>query len=609
MAVAPMMYSENFSPVGAGVDRGVVQSAVQDATASNQDAQARAFQEHLQKGLKGMQEVQAQLPPEVQSVVGDPAPFQATDEMRLQWYQGVNQAINKFNMAGSAAQGDQSAVDRLSLNDPKATQGQFNDVAERGKATELMANYDPKTKGNAVGRTVFANNGAPGALGPEDEIFANTAKQAEQAMTPFLPALEAEAQAAGVPLELAKALATTESRGDKNAKSLTGVKGMFQLTEDTAKELGVDRDDPLQNIKGGVQYLKKKLDKHGGDISRAMAAYNGGDDAVEKAFSKYGDSWQDHLEEFLKPIPYKKADGTKAVISPAQKAKEMREHASRTAKYNTAFGGADTLAGKSEEAASSKTTQEAALEFLKGGATPELAEKLSKLVGSSPTAFLKELTLAQRQLEEQGRNTRSGRNLEARREGLESKSDQALYDDLVKMEAPVVSQTLDDIDTILAPAGGLGGLETSLPGSDLWSRNVLPILKSKEAVNMSSLLQRLYSLELKRLSGVAVSDAEFKRYEKVFNSGGTNNPEEQMAALRAYVRAYKKQLSLAKSAYGKSWDRVAVAAGLDPDFLPSVPNAVGKNTPAKAPKVQDAGAESPANDAAAAAKKKYKLDY
>jgi hypothetical protein len=78
-----------------------------------------------------------------------------------------------------------------------------------------------------------------------------------------------------------------ESGGLKDpatAKSKAGAYGPMQLMAATAKELGVDRTDPYQNILGGATYLKKQLDAFK-DPQLALAAYNAGPGAVRKALS------------------------------------------------------------------------------------------------------------------------------------------------------------------------------------------------------------------------------------------------------------------------------------------------------------------------------------
>lgn len=73
-----------------------------------------------------------------------------------------------------------------------------------------------------------------------------------------------------------------ESHFNPNAKSHTGVKGLMQLTLNTAREVGVkDRRDPEQSIMGGVKYLRKLYERYedAKDPDRiliALASYNAG---------------------------------------------------------------------------------------------------------------------------------------------------------------------------------------------------------------------------------------------------------------------------------------------------------------------------------------------
>ncbi len=87
----------------------------------------------------------------------------------------------------------------------------------------------------------------------------------------------------GLPAELVNAVIQIESAGDRYAVSSQGAKGLMQLTDSTATELGVsDVFDPEQNIDAGSQYLSGLLRRFSGDLKLALAAYNAGPGAVER---------------------------------------------------------------------------------------------------------------------------------------------------------------------------------------------------------------------------------------------------------------------------------------------------------------------------------------
>lgn len=87
----------------------------------------------------------------------------------------------------------------------------------------------------------------------------------------------------GVKLDLLREVMHRESAFHPCAVSVKGAQGLMQLMPATAMQFGVkDPFDPEQNTSAGARFLKQLLEKYGGDVSLALAAYNAGPATVDK---------------------------------------------------------------------------------------------------------------------------------------------------------------------------------------------------------------------------------------------------------------------------------------------------------------------------------------
>ena len=90
-----------------------------------------------------------------------------------------------------------------------------------------------------------------------------------------------EAQRLGIEPTIALALAHQESGFNPQAKSPTGVVGLFQVTNATGKAYGQTpetRTDPQVSTRAGLSYFRDLLNEAGGDYAKALGRYNGGSD-------------------------------------------------------------------------------------------------------------------------------------------------------------------------------------------------------------------------------------------------------------------------------------------------------------------------------------------
>ena len=87
----------------------------------------------------------------------------------------------------------------------------------------------------------------------------------------------------GLDSQLVEALVAAESSFDIHAHSPKDAHGLMQLLPATAKRFGIRHiNDPVENIRGGMAYLRWLLDRFNGNITLALAAYNAGENAIQR---------------------------------------------------------------------------------------------------------------------------------------------------------------------------------------------------------------------------------------------------------------------------------------------------------------------------------------
>jgi soluble lytic murein transglycosylase-like protein len=96
--------------------------------------------------------------------------------------------------------------------------------------------------------------------------------------------LREAAERYNLPYALLAAVMLVESNSDPRAVSHKGAIGLMQLMPRTSQEMYVaDALDPKANIEGGARYLRVLANRYQGDLTKTLAAYNAGPEAVRKA--------------------------------------------------------------------------------------------------------------------------------------------------------------------------------------------------------------------------------------------------------------------------------------------------------------------------------------
>jgi len=119
---------------------------------------------------------------------------------------------------------------------------------------------------------------------PDGQTASAAAVAKTAAAAKLLPAdlADAAADKYGLPRKLVRRVMAAESGFNPEARSPKGAIGLMQLMPETAKVLGANPRDAVQNVDAGTRYLRELLERYHGALYHALAAYNAGTAAVDR---------------------------------------------------------------------------------------------------------------------------------------------------------------------------------------------------------------------------------------------------------------------------------------------------------------------------------------
>jgi tape measure domain-containing protein len=208
---------------------------------------------------------------EIQRLIDEANNTDGARDREAQFARNANAAVRAMGLNPLTQQGMMAEMRQRNIEQQRADY-RLRQQTERASAMPGVppAPVIPPLTGGATGGA-GAGGGRSGS-GPsiEDRIAAR----------PFGRQIIAAAQANGIDPALFAALVEQESGNRQTAISRSGAIGLAQLMPGTARELGVNPRDPMQNLMGGARYLRQQMDRFG--LEGGLRAYNQGPGAQQR---------------------------------------------------------------------------------------------------------------------------------------------------------------------------------------------------------------------------------------------------------------------------------------------------------------------------------------
>jgi soluble lytic murein transglycosylase-like protein len=194
----------------------------------------------------------------------------------------------------AVALGGQDAAPPASPRSPAAAQRESARAVE-GAIAKQRESVRRMAVSVAAQRAAAARYAAPSflSLPPASPTAAADGPQAQTSQAPpcapltagaIAPLVEEASAREGLAARLLTAVIQQESAFVPCAVSPKGALGLMQLMPATAGQLGVlNPFNPKENVDAGAKFLKSLLDRYGGDVARALGAYNAGPGSVDRA--------------------------------------------------------------------------------------------------------------------------------------------------------------------------------------------------------------------------------------------------------------------------------------------------------------------------------------